>query len=83
MKTLNEYLKARGIKKTWLAKELGCSNNYIILICNGRRKPSTMLAKAIERFTEGQVKAQSFFLEKTGTDNKANKRTAKKNKESN
>lgn len=55
--TLDEFFapKKRGAKIA-MARELGISKTWLSLIISGRQPPSAVLAVAIERYTNGQVR---------------------------
>lgn len=53
---LRVYLFEKRISVTAFSKTLGCSRIHLSEIVNERRIPSLLLAKSIERATEGEVK---------------------------
>ena len=57
--TLKEYLENNGINKTWFANKTGISRRTIHNICSGK-KVSPLIAKTVEVFTHGNVKAESI-----------------------
>ncbi len=61
---LRTYLFHNRISVTDFSKILGCSRIHLSEIVNGRRIPSLMLAKAIERETKGKVKASELLKDK-------------------
>ena len=54
---LREYLFLKRMNITEFSILVDCSRNYISQIVNGRYIPSKKLARAIERVTNGEVKA--------------------------
>lgn len=63
---LRTYLFHQRLSVTEFSKILGCSRIHLSEIVNGRRVPSLMLAKSIERETNGEVKVEDLM----GTGNK-------------
>jgi DNA-binding transcriptional regulator YdaS (Cro superfamily) len=61
---LRTYLFNKRISVTEFSKTIGCSRIHLSEIINGRRIPSLMLAKAIERITEGEVTTSELLEEK-------------------
>lgn len=59
---LREYLFRNRLTVTHLSRLLECTRTHLSEIIHGRRKPSRRLAKDIEKITNGEVKAHSFFL---------------------
>lgn len=57
---LREYLRENEITQTKAAKELKVHPNYIFKLVNGRSIPSESLAKRIEIYTNGKVKASDI-----------------------
>jgi transcriptional regulator with XRE-family HTH domain len=60
---LRTYLFQKRISVTEFSQTLGCSRIHLSEILNGRRKPSLLLAKSIERFTNGEVTASELVGE--------------------
>lgn len=60
---LGIYLYMKKITITDFSKELGCSREHLNKIINGQRRPSTILANAIEKATGGDVKAKELLKE--------------------
>jgi DNA-binding transcriptional regulator YdaS (Cro superfamily) len=58
---LRVYLFQKRISVTDFSKSLGCSRIHLSEIVNGRRIPSLLLAKAIERATNGEVTAEELL----------------------
>lgn len=52
---LRRYLFEKQITQTAFAKKVGCTPNYICMICKGRLLPFKPLAKAIREATNGVV----------------------------
>ena len=61
MNKLREYLFYQEISITEFAKTIGASRSYISQISMGKIKPSKFLARDIERFTNGKVKAEDLL----------------------
>ncbi len=61
MNPLREYLFYKEISVTDFAKKIGASRNHISQITHGKSKPSLFLARDIERFTDGEVKADDLM----------------------
>ncbi len=61
---LRTYLFHKRLSVTKFSKILGCSRIHLSEIINGRRVPSLMLAKSIERETSGAVKAEDLLKKK-------------------
>jgi len=57
--TLNDYLKQIKLKKCKFSEKTGIGITTVSKVCNGYKVKPT-LAKAIEFFTEGKVKAQDI-----------------------
>ena len=53
---LREYLFRQMVTHAEFAEKLGCTRNYITMICNARAYPSRPLAKLIYNETNGLVK---------------------------
>jgi DNA-binding transcriptional regulator YdaS (Cro superfamily) len=53
------YIKKKSI--TDFSKELGCSREHLNKVINGQRKPSKILANAIEKATHGEVKVEDLI----------------------
>jgi len=60
---LREYLFRKRLKVTEFSKNLGASRIHISEIVNGRRVPSRLLAKAIEKETGGEVTVKELLGE--------------------
>ena len=58
MKILNTYLTKEKIKKVQFAKTIGISREYLHSILNGKKNISPKLASAIEKATNGEIKAE-------------------------
>jgi DNA-binding transcriptional regulator YdaS (Cro superfamily) len=58
---LKEYLFLKRMSVKEFSEYMGYSRTHISAIINGHLKPSNGLAKAIERVTEGQVKAEELL----------------------
>ena len=52
---LRRYLFEKRMTQTDFAKKVGCSPNYICMVCRGRIVPFKPLAKAIKEATNGIV----------------------------
>jgi DNA-binding transcriptional regulator YdaS (Cro superfamily) len=61
---LRTYLFNKRISVTNFSETLGCSRIHLSEIINGRRTPSLMLAKSIERATNREVTAEELLNEK-------------------
>jgi transcriptional regulator with XRE-family HTH domain len=60
-KPLAQYLKAAKITKVKFAEACGVSNEYVVLICQGRRRPSAALAARISAATAGQISVKALL----------------------
>lgn len=58
---LRIYLFNKRLSVTKFSKILGCSRIHLSEIVNGRRVPSLVLAKSIERETNGEVTAKELL----------------------
>lgn len=61
---LREYLFRKKIGIQQFADELEYSRTHLSLIVHGKSKPSARLAKAIEKATQGEVKASDLLQKK-------------------
>lgn len=61
MTSLKEYLFYKEKSITDFAKELMVSRAYMNKIVLGQSQPSRLLAKEIERMTNGEVKAEELM----------------------
>lgn len=61
---LRVFLFNHRISVTEFSKTLGCSRIHLSEIVNERRTPSLLLAKSIERATNGEVTAEELLKEK-------------------
>ncbi|MBF0345701.1 MAG: helix-turn-helix transcriptional regulator [Nitrospirae bacterium] len=66
--SIREYLSQRDITLTELAKRLNISTPYLSQIMNNIRPPSLYVALALEKETEGKIKASDLRPEITGND---------------
>jgi ribosome-binding protein aMBF1 (putative translation factor) len=57
---LHTYLATEGRSARWLAEKIGCHEDTVGRIRRGKKSPSPMLAKAIERETGGAVPASQW-----------------------
>ena len=58
---LGLYLYIKKISITDFSKQLGCSREHLNKVINGQRSPSKILANAIEKATNGEVKAEDLL----------------------
>ncbi len=56
MNRIKEVLNEKGIKQTWLSKELGKSFNMVNDYCNNRRQPKLEVLFAIAKILNVEVK---------------------------
>lgn len=61
---LKQWMKRDRWTSVALAKEIGVSNSTIGNVRSKTYKPSLLLAKAIESFTEGHVSLKDLGVEK-------------------
>lgn len=54
----------RGLSQTGAAKLLDCGQSYVGLVEQGKRRPGLRIAFAIERVTEGAIKATEWAVER-------------------
>ena len=57
---LGLYLYINKISITDFSKELGCSREHLNKVINGQKRPSKILATAIEKATNGSVTAEDL-----------------------
>jgi DNA-binding XRE family transcriptional regulator len=57
----SEWAAKRGFTDDEIARRVGCSRSTITFLRNGKRVPSLQLATAIERLSNGRVRASSFM----------------------
>lgn len=57
---INNYLKARGIRKNWFADQIGVRNASLSRWLSGKWTPSPMARKRIEDLTNGEVPETSW-----------------------
>lgn len=58
---LDEYMKInRGLKKGFVAEEIGLSYSQLSLVLHGKRRPSNSALILIEKLTNGQVTAKDY-----------------------
>ena len=60
---LRTYLFQKRLSITDFSKTLGCSRVHLQGVVHGQRKASLLLAKAIERATNGEVTADELIKE--------------------
>lgn len=58
---LRVYLAKKRMKVNDLAEKIGCSYTHLLRIKAGTHKPSLVLAKAIERETNGEVTVKDLM----------------------
>jgi len=63
--TLAEYIFIHKIKVKTIAEDLGYSRGSLSPIIHGRKKPTLRLAKALEKYTNGEVKLHTMLDPKT------------------
>ena len=61
MMTLREWLEAKGMTVIEFADEIGLDHSGIYRSISGDRMPSLQVACAIEYYTRGKVKVESFL----------------------
>lgn len=61
---LEEYLKKKGLKKGFFAKEVGISQNALSLILKKKTIPSGKTAQRIVKLTNGEVTFEDLFKER-------------------
>lgn len=57
---INNYLKARGIRKNWFADQIGVRNASLSRWLSGKWTPSPMARKRIADLTDGEVPETSW-----------------------
>ena len=57
---LRDYLHVKRITQTEFAKQLNVTRNFVSLITNGKRFPSSGMKKLIEIVTQGQVSIKDW-----------------------
>ena len=62
---LQEYLDKYGIKKCWLAQQLGIGENTVGKWAREKPKPPATKWPLIEKVTNGQVTAEDWKNEKS------------------
>ncbi|MHB2169936.1 helix-turn-helix transcriptional regulator [Alsobacter sp. R-9] len=63
--TLDLYLTLHGMNATQFAEAIGVTPSTITRILRGERRPNLETLRKIARATDGQVKAEDFFLAST------------------
>ena len=58
---IKDYIEERGLSGGKVARKLGITRSYFNQIVNCRKIPSLHLAKKIEAFCEGKVKASDLL----------------------
>ena len=53
---IKQIIKSKGIKQTYICKELGINESVLSLIINGKRKPSQDRLKALARILNVSIK---------------------------
>jgi|TARA_R110000824_G_scaffold70866_2_gene181671 putative transcriptional regulator len=53
---IKEILREKGIKQTYICKELGINESVLSLIINGKRKPSQERLKALAKILNVSIK---------------------------
>jgi len=53
---IKEIIKSKGIKQTYICKELGINESVLSLIINGKRKPSQDRLRALARILNVSIK---------------------------
>lgn len=71
--TLKEYLFYNNIRIIDMAQQLGYTRNHMSMIVLGKATAGTALARDIEEFTNGQVKASTLMRKKTSKKKATNK----------
>jgi len=56
-----EYLEKHGLKHAWAARKMGICSRTVSALCHGH-KVTPIIAKAVEKFTKGKVKAKDICL---------------------
>lgn len=64
---LEDYLKQNGISIVKMADMIGYDGNYLVQIVGKRKKPGAKLAKAIQKFTNNEVRANDLLSAKIVT----------------
>lgn len=60
---LRTLIEGNGKIQAWVAKELGCKRGTLTNIINKRKTPSLRLAAAIERWSNGYIKAVDWVVD--------------------
>jgi transcriptional regulator with XRE-family HTH domain len=58
---LRTYLFQKRLSVTDFSDKLGCSRIHLSGVVNGKRIPSLLLAKSIEKFTNGEVTVEELL----------------------
>lgn len=66
---LRRYLFEHRLKIKEFSDLIGCSRVHISGVLHNRRKPSLMMAKAIEKATNGEVTAEELLKDKEDASN--------------
>jgi len=53
---IKQIIKSKGIKQTYICKELGINESVLSLIINGKRKPSQDRLRALARILNVSIK---------------------------
>lgn len=60
MNRLAKWLERKGITQDELAAGIACTQSYVSRLVSGERSPGRTVANAIEKFTGGEVTAESW-----------------------
>ena len=55
-----KWLSDRGATVTWAAGQMSVNRAHLSRVVNGHHRPGNILAKSIERLTDGQVPASQW-----------------------
>ena len=56
MNNIKKIIKEKGLKQTYICKELGINESVLSLIINGKRKPNQDRLKALARILNVSIK---------------------------
>lgn len=60
---LKEWLAAKNITQSDLARQLGMSRDHVHVVVNGKVKPGRRFVDVIVAYTNGEVTAKDFGME--------------------
>lgn len=59
---LEHWIEKSGLRKKFVAEDLGITIKYLYALCRKELKPSKRLARDIEEYTNGEVTIKDLIL---------------------